>query len=1053
MRCMAAFAAAGLFVASSAAAQEPTRAPAEAETIEGLRQEDAEAYEAGDYERALRASTRVLELAKNGSGERSADFAQALADHAMNLIALERPAEAEPLYRRALETRTEVLGEKHPDTIATLNNLAANLEDSGRLAEAEPIYRRALALHAEVLGEKHETTIQILNNLAYNLNKRDRTAEAEPLYRQVLALKTEVLGEKHPETIGSLHNVAANLGNLGRYAEAEALYRRALALGKEVLGEKHPSTILTLGNLASMLNNISRGAEAEPLFRQVLAVRMEVLGEKHPDTLDGIHDVAANLNDLGRFVESDALYHRLLDMQKEVLGERHPSTLTTLSNLAVNLEDMGHSAEAEPLYRRVLTLEAEVLGEKHWRTITSLHNLGYNLSALGRSAEAEPLLRRALAMQTEVLGEKSFLTVTILKTLASTLDKLGRHSEAEPLHRRALELRSEAFGESNPEGLRTAGGLVRNLLLQPSRAALALQPARAAAEGWRLRRRTAGSGPREESQLTRDVHGQQKYFTLLADAGWSAAQARPAELSALRVEAFTALQDAMAGSTNQAIAQMAARHAAEGAGAGLGNLARERQSLSDRWRANEAAQTGALAESGPEARIKQDKLREEQATLEAEIARIDERLRNEAPQYHALVRPEPLELAAAQQLLAPDEAALIVVPTQFGTHVMALSREKMEWRRAELTESDVEAAVGKLRNDLTLVKWKPVISGFDRSTAHHLYQSLVAPVGDVIRGKRHLFIAAGGALSSLPFGVLVTAPPTGDDADPAALRSTSWLNDSHALIQLPSLQSLQFLRSFRARGNGGGGFMGFGDPLLQGNAVARGREPSSGVNVASVITGRQTRDGVAIADVSQLRQLARLPGTAVELENMRKALKAPRSSIRMGEASTESAVRAARLSESRIIAFATHGLVAGEIDGAGEPGLVFTPPDEASEGDDGFLTASEVTTLTLNAEWVILSACNTASGDGDGEPSLSGLARAFFYAGAKSLLASHWPVLDEVAARLTVDAITRQRRNPNLSRAEALQAAMIAIRNSPDNRTFAHPAAWAPFSLVGEGAR
>jgi CHAT domain-containing protein len=175
--------------------------------------------------------------------------------------------------------------------------------------------------------------------------------------------------------------------------------------------------------------------------------------------------------------------------------------------------------------------------------------------------------------------------------------------------------------------------------------------------------------------------------------------------------------------------------------------------------------------------------------------------------------------------------------------------------------------------------------------------------------------------------------------------------------------------------------------------------------------------------------------------------------VRLREAATERAVRAADLSNQQIIAFATHGLLAGELEGVAEPGLVFTPPATPSEADDGLLTASEITTLKLNADWVILSACNTAAGDGTGAPGLSGLARAFFYAGAKTLLASHWPVRDDVAAEITVDAITRQRATPRISRAQALQAATIAIRNSPDDPTRAHPAAWAPFSLIGDGGK
>jgi len=202
--------------------------------------------------------------------------------------------------------------------------------------------------------------------------------------------------------------------------------------------------------------------------------------------------------------------------------------------------------------------------------------------------------------------------------------------------------------------------------------------------------------------------------------------------------------------------------------------------------------------------------------------------------------------------------------------------------------------------------------------------------------------------------------------------------------------------------------------------------------------------------------MARLPGTALELEAMRLALKAPKTSLFMAAQASESNFRNADLSGVNILTLATHGLLAGEIRGAAEPGLVFTPPEEASEADDGLLTASEIAGLKLNADWVILSACNTAAGDGsEGAPGLSGLARSFFYAGARNLLASHWPVRDDVAAKITVRTIEIKRDNPKLSRAEAFQRAVQEIRNNAsadrEDDSWAHPNAWAPFTLIGDG--
>ena len=158
------------------------------------------------------------------------------------------------------------------------------------------------------------------------------------------------------------------------------------------------------------------------------------------------------------------------------------------------------------------------------------------------------------------------------------------------------------------------------------------------------------------------------------------------------------------------------------------------------------------------------------------------------------------------------------------------------------------------------------------------------------------------------------------------------------------------------------------------------------------------------------------------------------------------------LDHYKIIEFATHGLMSGELKGLAEPALVLTPPSQATLDDDGLLTASKIATLKLNADWVVLSACNTAAGDGTPDAGgLSGLAKAFFYAGARSLLVSHWPVQSDAAVKLTTGAFAELTKDPTIGRAEALRRSMMAMLDPANSPKFAHPLYWAPFVLAGEG--
>jgi CHAT domain-containing protein len=183
----------------------------------------------------------------------------------------------------------------------------------------------------------------------------------------------------------------------------------------------------------------------------------------------------------------------------------------------------------------------------------------------------------------------------------------------------------------------------------------------------------------------------------------------------------------------------------------------------------------------------------------------------------------------------------------------------------------------------------------------------------------------------------------------------------------------------------------------------------------------------------------------------------PKTHLYLGAMATETKIK--QLSEDgslaryKIVHLATHGAVAGQVSRSSEPGLILTPPDQASETDDGYLSASEIAALKLDADWVILSACNTAAGEASGAEALSGrsgpagtaeLARAFFYAGARSLLVSHWEVNSDATVKLITKAIAELKADPKVGRAEALRRSMLSmIATGKDYE--AHPAFWAPF--------
>ena len=169
-------------------------------------------------------------------------------------------------------------------------------------------------------------------------------------------------------------------------------------------------------------------------------------------------------------------------------------------------------------------------------------------------------------------------------------------------------------------------------------------------------------------------------------------------------------------------------------------------------------------------------------------------------------------------------------------------------------------------------------------------------------------------------------------------------------------------------------FLGIGAPDLKGEP-----EKKKEIALAPLYASR------GVADRAAIGELDALPETADELREAAKTLGATESDILLGAKATERELRNQPLNDYRVISFATHALVAGEIDGIAEPALVLTPgTGDYNQKNDGLLTLTEVANLTLDANLVILSACNTAASDGRASGrGLSGLADAFFFAGAR----------------------------------------------------------------------
>ncbi len=848
------------------------------------------------------------------------------------------------------------------------------------------------------------------------------------------------------ELAGLETDKAGVLMDQGRYDDAETLLKQALSAldARDRRGAVYTTeAYFKLGQLymrearwKEAVEMLSRAIETSPRgdTRDELA-RLEI-----EDAL-AIAYVDSGRADLAvPFFNEELQFYRRNPAQfaEEIAGvQNHLAIVNQTRFQTSGDQDAFNDAVAE--FDEAYQIDKKLFGVADQRTIIALSNRGVLLGLAGRNQEAAPMLSEALRLSRQVFGDDDLKTAHAANNLAWVDLGGGNASEALSLFRPSLAI----------------------YLKQR-----ALQRAGSAARGYGV----------DEREVGRTILGFLRSARALASAD-------PKEADFLANEAFVAAQSVHNAKAAEALALTTARFAA--GESDLAVLIRQRQDLADRHKSLDDALTASLGQQARDPNAERG-LRDEMAKAEAAVAGPDAQIASRFPEYSALADPKPLTIDEARAGLSADEALVLITPFGYGNgedgFTFVVSREAVAWRSigAGVGVEALTSWVQTLRCGLDGETWderesrercqsltgvkEPSRLPFNAGAAYQLFETLFGDLAPSLKGKT-LLTSTGEPLSSLPMQVLVTEKPPADYPDAQALGKLAWLGRSNPIAVLPSPASLRGLRSAQPS-RAPEPFLGVGDPALYGSPgcgvadipetcpTARTAPPTLALaptrSAARIEVG--ARRGGEMANLAEVRGLCPLPETAFELRCVASSIGAAPSSVLIGPEATLPALRALALDRYRILHFATHGLLAGDMETASgsvaEPALVLTPPAAPTANDDGLLRASEIATLKLDADWVILSACNTAAGEELGGEAMSGLASAFLYAGARALLVSHWPVQSDAAVLLTTTTFSELAAHPELSRAEALRRAVVSLIDNPSG-AYADPSVWAPFSLVG----
>jgi CHAT domain-containing protein len=488
--------------------------------------------------------------------------------------------------------------------------------------------------------------------------------------------------------------------------------------------------------------------------------------------------------------------------------------------------------------------------------------------------------------------------------------------------------------------------------------------------------------------------------------------------------------------TSREIDEAAARLAANARDPKVAQAIRRRQDAADHlaelYRQRDALAAGALPGSVPAGTSNNPAdLDKPIANAQSDLADADGALQAAAPNYGQLVQ-QVIPAANVLAALKPGEALAAITLTKNGGWTFLLRDGAIDVAPVKGNEQSVTALVKHVRASIESPTGE--LPQFDTKSAQAIYDVTLGPMSERLNGIRALVVAPSGPLLSLPFALLLTGP-----ADAANLQGAPWLIRQMTIAHVPSAANFVALRN-AGTSRAAHPWFGFG-----------------GFHPVTLAQADASFPGTSCADSAKLfASLPPLPFAQRELDAARQLLGASPSDELLNTAFTANAVRHMSLMDYRILHFATHALLPSELRCQDQPAIVTSAPPNARDASGALLTASDVVGLNLDANVIILSACNSGGpGNSTSGESLSGLARAFFFAGARAMLVTHWSINDQTSAFLVADTLHRLASNEDGGMAGALRAAQLGLldragKELPAN--LAHPFFWAPFALIGEGS-
>jgi CHAT domain-containing protein len=942
----------------------------------------------------------------------------------------DKNAESLARYTRALELAERTFGTAHPVAQRLRARQAYYVADTGQGQFERAAIDTWIELVRATTGPDSWQTIDAEISAILALWNVGQTAiaarECEPLVQRL----NNTLGPANGQSLAALNTLAILYWTLGRYEESLARIDTLLATPGAHWDRHALLRQRVRGNRGLLLIYVARYDEAVASLQASLAEVERNTNASAMTVANVANNLGMALHRSGRLAESLRVRQYAYALYERTLGAQHPYTLGALNNVATIYNTLGANDTALTMQRAVYEGYLATRGPAHPETIAAAGNLGTFLVYSRQTAQAVELLRPVLAVAEEKLGRDDPMTEELRKHLANALVMNGEPKAALPLHEVGLELASAKgrIGLEDRINHQLGLGQVFNELEDPANARIAVKRA------FALLQERGSAAPEQEmdslalaariEQQAGDRVEERRILERFAEVLERIRRTSP--LHATHVQAFGArhateytrlVQLLVQDSDDASAFATAERYKAR---ALLDSLARlgadtsplispqDRASLARlRRRVDDADQ--ALA--GEESVDRQVALQRERDQAFAEYEGLRERLAASSPQFAAATRPNVIDAEEAARVLPPGTCAFSFVLAQEETLAFVLARGKRITAVSLGERKGLGAAVARLRAAASQPR------GEWRALAADLGAKLIAPLLARCPGEtRDVLVSPDAELATLPFEVLLLG------SEPVVQR-----------YSVSYTQSMSVYRALRQR------------PAAQGKrqtllAIGAPTYDALPVRVASTTSGPPALRGSQVDALPE--QWPPLPGAREELQRVARLF--ADAVVLTGDAASEDKVRELEstgdLRRFRYLHFAAHAVLSTSVPELSA--VVLRQPGNAQW--DGYLNAAEWSTLRLESDLIVLSACETGLGKQVAGEGVTGLPFALFVAGNRSTLLTLWKIPDRSTSVFITSFFERLRAGMPAARALALTK-----REFVRSARFAHPAYWGAFVLYG----